>query len=72
MEKLATLRILLGRGSLRNLNPQNLIKKELEYIELSKKRQIYEVLKFSSISFHILKSLQDNLLSIVIIYCQCE
>ena len=27
------------RGSLRNLNPQNLIKKELEYIELLTKKK---------------------------------
>ena len=72
MEKLAALRILLGRGSLRNLNPQNLIKKKLNILSYQqKKTQIYEVLKFSSMSFYILKLLQDSLLLIVIIYCRC-
>ena len=33
---------------------------------------LYEVLQFLSISFHILKSSHDSLLSIVIIYCQCR
>jgi len=31
-----------------------------------------KMLHFPSMSFHILESLQDSSLSIVIIYCQCE
>ena len=36
-----------------------------------KNTQIHKILQFPSMSFYILKSLQDNLLAIVIIYCQC-
>ena len=34
--------------------------------------QIHDILEFSSVNFYILKSLYDNSLSIVIIYCQCR
>ena len=52
------------------------LKKNLVYIELSKKKkkhkQIYKILQFPSISFHILKSFHDSLLYVFIIYCECN
>ena len=38
----------------------------------TKRSQIHKMLQYSFMSFHILKSLHDNSLSIVIIYCQCR
>ena len=66
----ATLGILFS-GVIKKIEPNKILKKKLNILSYQKKKHKYMKFYNFLLSFHILKSLQDSLLSIVIIYYQC-